>query len=625
MGESRLRRAGFVALAAAFGFWLATFALANDDTGFHIATGRWISARGEVPALNPFSYAEDGAHWLQHQWRSAVVIAWLVAHVGVPGLVLAKAGLVALLVGLLAWSASRRAALATVALLLAVALAAAAWRFKVRPYLFSALALGVTTAALQAFRERGGRGALTVAVGTPALALLLHAGGLHSLLVWAAAGAAALLPNANLGAPEVAARPPGRAFVLAAAAAAVALALASLLVFAPDGLAVLALPARFSADGYWNRHLAEFRPLGAGAIWAPAWLALGVGVALLPLAFRARRVFEALLLLGFGALALRHVRMILPFAVVLPLAGAAIAGDSRAWPASWRGRLGDPLHARRLTLGVAALALLVAAWAAQTQAEQFRMGVDDGAIDRRVLPVELLDRARALPEQTFVSDGFAGTWLWRNLGAPGGAGAFESPQLRHRVLVHNCLECYEPATYIERYQAIRYAKPGWQAQVQALGIRSFVLKYTSAGERRLQQGQPNVRQALFADPAWLLVDFDDVAAMYVHRDARPADLEVLADFPVDPDSGSLAPGTAWPTALAALRNHADAHPTQTRALLLLGHLAARHGDVSTLARAAHDALLREPHGYAARTLADAARRLAGQRAANGGVRGGRVP
>ena len=43
---------------------LALFPLHNDDTGFHIATGRWVLATGQVPDHNPFSYVQDGATWV---------------------------------------------------------------------------------------------------------------------------------------------------------------------------------------------------------------------------------------------------------------------------------------------------------------------------------------------------------------------------------------------------------------------------------------------------------------------------------------------------------------------------------------------------------------------------------
>ena len=104
------------------------------------------------------------------------------------------------------------------------------------------------------------------------------------------------------------------------------------------------------------------------------------------------------------------------------------------------------------------------------------------------------------------------------------------------------MECYEESTYIDVYQAIRYGEPGWRQQVDRLGIRSFVLKYTTPGERRFQGGKPNVRQQLFADPNWLLVDFDDVAAVYVHRDHLPAGVTTLEPFPLDPDTGRARPG-----------------------------------------------------------------------------------
>jgi hypothetical protein len=538
----------FTVLAASV---LALFPLHNDDTGFHIATGRWILANGHVPDRNPFSYAQDGATWVQHQWLPAVAMAWLTEHFGVVAVVFAKVALVALAWTLAAWSLVRvRLPAGWASLVLAVGLTASAFRFVERPFLVSILMLGITTGSL--LRWSDDRLARAMAVLTPAFALQLHAGGLDAVLVWLAFAVATPRRDVWLGLTAM-----------------VALAVGGLALLAPAGLAVLTLPFGFSSNAYWHEHLAEFRSLGFDQEALAQWpLVLGA-LGLAGLAASRRRWFHALALAGFAALALRHVRMMWPLATVaVPVGGALLA---ELLPEAWRTRR------TQVGLAVAALGWLLVGVAQQHA--RFGLAVlaparwGDG-VARRRLPLELLDRAARLPERAFVSDGIAGTWLWR---------VFEAPD-KHRLLVHNCLECYKESTYRGVYQRLRYGEGDWQSEVARLGIRTFVLKHTSAGERRFQQGQPNLRQHLYADARYVLVDFDDVASLYAERAGLPVGLATLDGFPLDPDSGQPRPGATAQSIERALLAHAEAHPGGTRALELLAWRLTRSGRTPEAAR-----------------------------------------
>jgi hypothetical protein len=580
-----------VLAAAAAAVALSVFPVHNDDLGFHVATGRFVRATGTVPDHNPFTYAADGATWVQHQWIPAVFLSWVVDAGGAPAVVFVKAALVALAFAALGLGLRRlRTPAGAAALLLAVTLAAAANRFYERPYLFSLLALTVVTAALLAWRADGCRRSPLpwVAAATTVAAVHLHAGGLDGLLVWGAL-AAGVLVERWLPARDVPPAPAGRVLVFAAGTALAVV--ASLALLAPAGLRVLTLPFSFATNAYWNQHLVEFRPLPLSARFVLGWLAVAVAAAAAVLAVLRRRVPELLLALGFGWLGLTHLRMVWPMAVAATLALGALLGA-----APWRARLTrGPVTA---ALGAVALAVLV--WGAVEQGRRFplwRLGAD--GIDHRHHPLALLERARDLPPEALVSDGLAGTWLWWNFRGPETEGGLPPAAERRRVLVHNCLECYREETYIDVYQAIRYAAPGWREKVAALGVRTFLLKYTSPGERRFQQGRPNLRQELFADDAFRLVDFDDVATLYVAADAAPPEVAARPPFPVDPDTGRPRAGATYDDAREALRAHAAAHPDGTRALLLLAHVARLAGDDATRALALRELLARDPDNAAA--------------------------
>lgn len=53
-------------------------AFSDGDTGWHIATGRWIVTHGAVPRSDPFSFTARGHPWVAHEWLSelAMYAAW---------------------------------------------------------------------------------------------------------------------------------------------------------------------------------------------------------------------------------------------------------------------------------------------------------------------------------------------------------------------------------------------------------------------------------------------------------------------------------------------------------------------------------------------------------------------
>lgn len=504
-------------------------------------------------------------------------MSWLADQFGPLGLVAWKVGLVGLTFAIGAVAVASTGLPSGVAgALLASAAATASFRFLERPFLTSLVALALASAAVVRFRQTAGRRALVVAALAPAIAVHLHAGGLDGLLIWLA-----LL--AGLALEWLLDRSAERKQALTAVSlhfvGLLVLVVAGLGLLAPAGLAVLTLPVRFSANAYWHEHLAEFRPLQANLPSLLPWLSVVLILGTAWRAARQRQLVEALILAGFAALAVRHVRMVWPmWAACLPV----IAWVWHDWP-GWQ--------QRRWRHAAVALALPISAFGLWDQQQRFGLGLADrpgvrsGLAEAR-FGLPMLQLAGRLSGQVLVSDGLAGTWLWQ----------VWRPQdpTRNQVLVHNCLECYRDETYINVYQKLRYGEPGWETTLAKYAIRSFALKHTSPGERRFQGGRPNLRQHLFSSARHVLVDFDDVVSVYSEAAALPMDVSALGAFPVDPDSGALRPGATLSQAVSALQAHATTHPHVSRSLWLAGKLLLSHGMLAEAGEIAEQLVRRAP-------------------------------
>jgi hypothetical protein len=60
--------------------------LADPDTYWHLATGRWILEYGTVPQNDPFSHSMPGAAWTAHEWLSELVLTGVHQAAGWAGL-----------------------------------------------------------------------------------------------------------------------------------------------------------------------------------------------------------------------------------------------------------------------------------------------------------------------------------------------------------------------------------------------------------------------------------------------------------------------------------------------------------------------------------------------------------
>jgi hypothetical protein len=64
--------------------------LGDGDTGWHVRTGEWILAHGQVPRADFFSFTRPGAQWFAWEWLWDLCFAWLHLRWGMAAVVLAS-------------------------------------------------------------------------------------------------------------------------------------------------------------------------------------------------------------------------------------------------------------------------------------------------------------------------------------------------------------------------------------------------------------------------------------------------------------------------------------------------------------------------------------------------------
>jgi hypothetical protein len=132
--------------------------LGDGDTGWHIRAGQWMLAEGRVPNQDLFSYSRPGAEWFAWEWLSDVILAGLHQALGLGGVTLAGAVLIAatsaVLFGWLVWE---RVNVVVAVLVLLAAGSASSIHWLVRPHLFTYLLFAVSLWLLEADRRAPGR------------------------------------------------------------------------------------------------------------------------------------------------------------------------------------------------------------------------------------------------------------------------------------------------------------------------------------------------------------------------------------------------------------------------------------------------------------------------------------
>ncbi|MFA5155719.1 MAG: hypothetical protein WC453_04825 [Patescibacteria group bacterium] len=84
-----------------------SFNYLDPDFGWHLQVGRAVSQTRSVPSLNQYNYTFTG-HWVDHEWLSNVLVAFIYDHWGYLALSVFFAGLIILVLALLNREARRR-------------------------------------------------------------------------------------------------------------------------------------------------------------------------------------------------------------------------------------------------------------------------------------------------------------------------------------------------------------------------------------------------------------------------------------------------------------------------------------------------------------------------------------
>ncbi len=486
----------------------------NTSIGWHLASGRWMLEHREILRFNPFTFTANGAPWLDHEWLFQVIAATAEAASGAQALVLMR---VVVIIGLafVLLQISRRAGLAPAPALLLVALcvAGARFRFYVRPELATLI---LTPLAVHCYLTRNDRKlvrSVLAITAVTALGINLHGGILILPVILTVLLAAEIVGDALA---RRALRPHITSGVTMLGAV-----IAGTLVN-PWGFHVFAAPIRLA------------RLVSKDFIPNPEWISPGptdvpelfiaIVAAGLILALRGRDPVRWALYLIATALALRYVRNVGLFFVLLPEA----IGPSLARFAPFHN---NTTHLRRACL--AATAILAAL---MIDARGFPLGFGYSTERYPVAACAFLERNDLLSKPLYNDVRFGG-WLIGRYYPPTQAFIDDRNEIHEEVL--------EEIWSIETSSSVAR----WQAFLDGYGIATALLRYhdplivtTPQGE---DLGSRGYSALWFPSDTWALVHWDDTAMVLVNRHLtdprwtavheyrwlRPDDLDHLGSSP----------------------------------------------------------------------------------------------
>jgi hypothetical protein len=372
--QSELTCAALLGVGAALFLAIAGDQLLNDpDTHWHIATGRWIAERFELPERDPFSHTFAGQPWIAKEWLAQLALHAANTIGGTRAIVGLTAACYGASLAMVVFWMARRARLSLALGIGTLILLLTAPGILARPHILSLpLVVLWTLGILNALEQRR----------APSWSLLpvmwlwsnSHAGFAIGFLIAGFAGLQAVLDAGTARWFAVALR--WGAFGLAALLAAC---------LNPYGAESLLVTAKLMGGGEPLGLIAEWQPLRMDAAgWAGVALLAGT---MLTLALRPRDNLGRLLIAAaLGWLMLRHGRFALLFAFsALPMLGPALAELSpRFRPQSQDGRRASSSAAWAALCFLAGLSVLSAALAA----------LPAPSPSARVTPQRALDAAR---------------------------------------------------------------------------------------------------------------------------------------------------------------------------------------------------------------------------------------
>jgi len=499
-------RIALIVVVALCAFAMALKPVRSPDVWHHIKSGWFVVQNGGPATVDVFSCTAQGKPWIQYEWLAQLSIYGVYQAGGGAGLVLFQAAAAALL-ALLLMAAIRiqpRAGWPAAALATALALCAVSPRFFSRPEAFTWIFFAGWLLAVE--KVRSGRGAYFV------LPAILMAPWVNMHGAWPA-GLAWL---GLICAGETALRLFGAASALPKPAvlrlwAALGLAAAATLVN-PYGFRIWEVPLKLTSSPELSAVIAEWQRPDL-AYWLDIRL-VGAGIFLLAIlaAPRRARLTDALIVLAFGALALRAKRhTALAMIAIAPIAAGQFSAlwekwakweiwerweewgrTKRKWPCPFLPSLPLFPFIKPAAVALVCVALAIAALGG------FRLKRAGIGIDHSMFPE---GAARYLAERRLDGNLF-------NSYQDGNYLLFARyPQ--NRVFIDGRVDVYG-AALLRTYAAVAHAEPDWPRVLAGYSVEICVMPTHSPTEARLLD-------ALHRSPEWALVDWDDRSAIYVQR------------------------------------------------------------------------------------------------------------
>lgn len=485
--------------AAVAGAVLGLFEIANTSIGWHLASGDWIIHNRAFLHADPFSFTSGGAPWIDHEWLFQVAVSIIHSIAGPAGLVVLRA-LISTAIALFLLVVSVRNGLSPAAALVLslLCVAGARGRLFVRPELVT---LVIVPAAVWLFLQREQRKPLAWLTGLAGLMVVganAHGGALVVPPLLVGIFAAEFLQMTLTRHWQRQTVISGLAGIAAATAA---------LLFNPYGWRLFSVPFHLSRlvglDHIPNPEWVSPSPMQAPALYAALTAAVVV------LAFRERRLAYWALLLMTTALALRHIRNVGLFFVLLPLVVSPAL-------ATWRAFKTDAGDDRRLQLRSNVLALVAVSVLALslviTPQPRFGFGFAE-----RYYPdsaCSFLD-AEGLPKDQLYNDVNFGGYLIHRYGPErqvfqDDRNEIHEPLLRRIWQIFQASDVAAWSEMLADYDAdtalVRYHPPISVSDPAGnfLGLRGFSTLWFPAQE-------------------WALIYWDDVAMVLVRRHDAPAE------------------------------------------------------------------------------------------------------
>ncbi len=546
-----------IAAAVLFGLALGAFEITNTSIGWHLGSGRWMLEHREVLDHDVFSFTSGGAEWIDHEWLFQVIVAALFDLGGAPALVIMRMLIVAALMVLLLRIGTTSGLDPPVALLLAaICVFSGRPRFFLRPELFTLLLLPLV---MWLFARRAhGRWWPFPLVLVVALGANLHGAILVAPILISIWFSGEILD-------QIIRRRIDRAALVSGAIGVGAAFLAPLI--NPHGWWIWTVPFHL-AEMVRQPHIPNPEWIAPGPADAPT-LYLAMVFAAGALAFGSRFPQNWLTTAATAALALKHIRNIGLFFVLLP---QSVAPALARWPLLAAGRKGPSARIRLVVclalVGVLGIAAMARPWP--------RAGF---GFAERWYPDRALGflAENDLLEGQLYNDVRFGGWLILH-GYP-----------ERQVFLDDRNEIHEPLLR-EIWEIFGRSDVGaWEDLLAKWRIDTVLLRYHEPIRVTNPDGEDLGRRGFstlwFRSQRWATVYWDDVAMVLVRRSSVPGTLLIEREYVhVNPDDLEHLAGAVRenpdlrPAVAAEVRRALSDDPQGRRALDLAAFLESLPGD-----------------------------------------------